>query len=299
VSEPSQTISQLLMMEGWLPSSISNQVFQGYRAVSISKVIEKIPTNTAKAAYNLMVGTSIGDEATCLRFRSHPVCGRPGMLDIVTEKEPVPAEYRDVAADLTAKKLKIRDTLPKAYDERVVAVIDVLANAFRSVDFVPHTDWEDLPKTAAVLRGSGLGDCKDFALSRYILARQLGVKPQHIFVACYLREKDTGHANLALYNPARQVWTVVEGTGRNQKDGEQLGQTYYYENNKASWDVVKPLLPSYIPVMAVSDGKIWGFDSMERYNPKTGERTAKKPEPVPAVHPEVLFKMNAPIMIQG
>lgn len=187
-----------------------------------------------------------------------------GKYQIEFETVPAGKEYLSTTNNLREIFSNVHALNSKSsYPEIVNSAVNILLNSFRDVNYKFAPDLLGIPKTLVQLLSEGYGDCKDFALSRYMLARELGVRPEHLMIVVYSpKSKDLGlqsHANVAIFSPAMNDWVVIDGTGRNP-DVEQNGMTFAYRNDTR---IVPPMpYDQLVPTIGITHKGVFEFDSL-------------------------------------
>lgn len=143
--------------------------------------------------------------------------------------------------------------------------INTLMASLRDVDYIAHEDFLGMPKTLLQLLKDKSGDCKDFALSRYMLARAFGIKDEHLMIVTYTSATSpgtVGHANLAIYHPATKSWFTIDGTGR-EPARQEAGLTIVFENSDATQSHYNHL----VPTLGITNHGVFEFNSVQNIKP--------------------------------
>lgn len=180
--------------------------------------------------------------------------------------------------------------------------INTLIASLRDLDYIAHEDFLGIPKTLLQLLKDKSGDCKDFALSRYMLARAFGIKDEHLMIVIYTSATSPGtggHANLAIYHPATKSWFTIDGTGR-EPATQEAGLTIVFENSDATRNHYNHL----VPTLGITNQGVFEFDSVKNIKPSPEGITYDvlprkeifpyKKDPVAFIHDPIPKKNKAP-----
>lgn len=262
----SVNIIDYLIANTSIPATLSGQIFLGYRPIPFHAAAKRLPDDFLFSSYGLYVGARADGFTSGLELVKKQICGTT-FWDHEIVASSLSGAYAAKRDEIVAKReasLQKRSASP--YDRNVEEIIKILVLSFRDVLYQNRPEDKILSKTYPVLRTDNTGLCRDFALTRYTLAKGLGVKDEHLCMISYLNRKEKGaaHANVAVYNPARKVWTIVDGTGRLPE--QSLGPTVAYENERQSWAAVKNQCQDQIPVIGIHAGGVFLFDSIDYKN---------------------------------
>ncbi len=253
-----------------VPPLFSDQIFLGYRAIPFQEHAMRLQDDFLVESYGMYVGVRSDGLRSKLELVKTSICGTDA-IDQTIVASPLAGAYAAKSEELIKKHQISREKLKDfPYDQRVEEVIKILTNSFRDVLFQDRASEDSVfAKTYPVLRTDNTGLCRDFALTRYAVAKTLGVKDDHLCIVAYL-DKDprmSAHTNIAVYNPGRKVWTVIEGTGRSAD--QAFGPTVTFENEAQSWEAVKGDYDHLVPVIGITAKGVFLFDSIDHQNSKT------------------------------
>ncbi|MFK7840413.1 MAG: hypothetical protein AB8B83_08810 [Bdellovibrionales bacterium] len=277
-AEPLVTMSDHLKENEHIPKALNNTVFWGHRVKPINDdlITSGGLTKPAAAMYD-----SISESNW--RVRKHSITEACGVFSIddedlnAAESETV----EELKVVLEGAREEMKDLSPEDRFDRIFSTLFI---SLRDVNYLTtNLGGADTVKTLPHLLADGEGDCEDFALARYILAVELGMKPDHLAIVFYAhREKNVGHANLAVYNEFKDAWYIVDGTGR--PEGYALGGALAYENVQSNMDLLAKIgayNAGMVPYMAVTRN---GFAAFNAYKSIDGTYYDMEPLPEPESH---------------
>ena len=251
-----------------VPPLFSDQIFLGYRAIPFQEQAKRLPDDLLVGSYGMYVGVRSDGLRSKLELVKTAICGTDA-IDQTIVAAPLTGAYAAKSEELIKKQqISLERLKDFTYDQRVEEIIKILTNSFRDVLFQDRTGEDSvLSKTYPVLRTDNTGLCRDFALTRYAVAKTLGVKDDHLCIVGYLNKDPqmSAHTNVAVYNPGRKVWTIIEGTGRSSD--QAFGPTITYENEAQSWQAVKGDYDNLVPVIGITSKGLFLFDSVDYTNP--------------------------------
>lgn len=241
------------------PAIMQDRVFQGYRARATALTADTFYEyrTGARSLLNVLKKDNLFVDVVA------QVTNCDTWHTVSYEVSPVPAAQDKTVKAVTGSLSTFKSAVAgKPYPEKVRAAIEVVAQSFRDIEYKLHTDVLGVPKTAMSLIADKIGDCKDFALSRAMLATALGVKPDHVMVVIYAPKdpysKIAGHANVAILDPAINEWVIIDGTGRGGPENA-LGPVMVYANDSR---ITAPNFETRVPVMGISKTGVFQFNSI-------------------------------------
>lgn len=266
-----------------LPQAMQDIVFWGYKPNPEAPRDEKILRRYGVMLLNYKAAME-RDNAIDLKVETveKNECGQIFISADLVPLSPPEQEQRVRISSVT--KAFLDQIKEKSPEEQFEAKIVFLTASFRGVVYEMSTDWQTIPLSPGELLHARKGDCKDFAFSRYLLARELGMDPDHLQIVVYdSRNPDRpGHANLAVFNPHASTWIMIDGTGRHP--WQEMGSVLSYENHPDVYDALAGnyIVDDAVPFAGITNKGVYFFDSIEAY-PDGQYPVFKNPLPIP--HP--------------
>jgi hypothetical protein len=262
------------------PAKLANENFWGYRPTKTPKM-DFLSAQMRSTAYGMMMLMQEDKLFAMPKVKVQKYCGDtneifssfnlsyPGdmndrqLADLMKQIQNTPAELRMLSPE-----------------QRFFNVLNNLVGSFAKALYKLHTDWGGIPKSLTQLFIDDEGDCKDFAMARYMYARFMGVPKEDLAVMLYYDGTggNVGHANLAVYNE-KWGWVIVDGTGRSED--QIYGSNQYFQNAEFFKDALKgSYLGEMVPIAAVTPDGIMMYDAIHTFL-SDGTPMFKRPDPIP------------------
>lgn len=296
------SLDDFLLARSGIPDTIKNEFILGYPPIELSKAYQNIPDKMLLSSYSLLIGSITDCLENDLKVVVRPFCDREG-TDLEVVPCPYEALYKDAQREILERQANNREKIQAlSYDEKLLSTVDLARLSFRKVLYQEHSDPAQLQKTPPRLYKDNVGDCKDYAFSRHVIARSSGVKPEHTLLILYLHKMiKMGHTNMAIFHPTPSVWTIIDGTGR-QKN-EIQGSTMAFDNEGKVWQNRDKIWRKFIrnmanlaPILGIINGTIFAFDSIQSFNPKTGKVLLKKPHAIPERNNAIGYRLEPSVI---
>lgn len=284
--EPSADAREILERQQHIPEALKDVNFWGHR-------IKPIDDNFRVDLGYVVPAVSLRNAAAEMRWRTHK---RTVALEC--------GKYRLREADLSVSEQEHVQRLKIAFEElrdrfhnmpeqdRFYNIVEVISSSLRDTRYLDEGLGNTDPlKTLPQLFSDGLGDCEDFAFGRYTIARELGLNPDHMALMIYgHRDVNIGHCNLAVFDPYKNTWLVIDGTGRTDK--QALGSTTIYENSQVIMNIFRKngsYKAGMVPYCAVTHKGIATFDCHDQ----DGQWKSAQPIPTKPNHKPLLVIQDA------